>query len=485
LLLSELINGDGASPARGVDIIGITSDSREVRPGYLFAALPGSTLDGRDYIDDALDHGAVAVLAEPDTAIPRKNVHLVADSNPRHRLAVVAARFYGAQPETVAAVTGTNGKTSVANFAAQIWSATGRIAGCIGTLGLQAPGVSDSLFHTTPDPVALHKALAELERSGVDHLAIEASSHGLDQCRLDGVKIDVGAFTSLSQDHLDYHGEAANYFNAKLRLFSEVMSTDGTAILNVNLSQYETVSKTCRERGQRVLSYGCNGGDFSILRKRPTDGGQSLELDVMGARYDPALPLVGGFQAENAVCALAIAVATGVDPHAAVESMSALVGIPGRLQRVATHPCGADVYVDYAHTPNALANLLNAIKPYASNRLVVVFGCGGDRDRGKRPVMGEIACQYADRVIVTDDNPRDEDPAAIRRQVMAGCDRAIEVRDRAEAIRAATAGLDVGDVLVIAGKGHEQGQIIGGDVRPFDDAEMARAAVAEMGGVRT
>lgn len=484
LLLSDLINGDSPSPSEGVDILGIASDSREVRPGYLFAALPGSSLDGRDYIDDALDHGAIAVLAPPDTTVRRKDVHVVADANPRHRLAVVAARFYGAQPHTVAAITGTNGKTSVANFTAQIWSGIGRTAGCIGTLGIWAPGVSHTLLHTTPDPVALHKALAALAENGVDHLAIEASSHGLDQCRLDGVRIDVAAFTNLSQDHLDYHAGSGQYFYAKQRLFSEVMTSDGTAILHTGLSEFEAVSAVCRQRGHRVLSYGPDGTDFSIQRTRPASGGQGLEIVVQGVYRDLMLPLVGRFQAENALCALGIAVATGADLDAVIEAMSTLAGIPGRLQRVATHPCGADVYVDYAHTPDALAHILKAIKPYAANRLVVVFGCGGDRDKGKRPIMGEIACQLADRVIVTDDNPRNEDAAAIRRQVMAGCDQAIEVRDRAEAIRAATAGLDAGDVLVIAGKGHEKGQIIGDVVRPFDDAEAARAAVAEMGGGR-
>jgi UDP-N-acetylmuramoyl-L-alanyl-D-glutamate--2,6-diaminopimelate ligase len=485
LLLSDLINGDTPSPTGGVDILGIASDSREVRPGYLFAALPGSSLDGRDYIDDAVDHGAVAVLAPPDTTVRRKNVHIVSDTNPRHRLAVVAARFYGAQPDTVAAVTGTNGKTSVANFAAHIWSGIGRAAGCIGTLGLRAPGVSDALFHTTPDPVVLHKALAELAEKGVNHLAIEASSHGLDQCRLDGVRIDVAAFTNLSQDHLDYHGGSGQYFEAKLRLFAEVMASNGTAILHADLPEFETVSTVCRRRGQQVVSYGRKGADLGIQRTRPAGGGQVLEIDIQGVCRELMLPLVGGFQAENALCALGIVMATGADLDAAIDAMSTLTGVPGRLQRVTTHPCGADVYVDYAHTPDALAHVLKALKPYASNRLVVVFGCGGDRDKGKRPIMGEIACQLADRIIVTDDNPRTEDAATIRRQVMAGCDRALEVRDRTEAIRAATAGLDAGDVLVIAGKGHEQGQIIGDAVRPFDDAEAARAAVAEMGGGRS
>lgn len=476
------MNGDLPSPAMAIDILGITSDSREVRPGFLFAALPGSTLDGRDYIDDAVDHGAVAVLTSTGTALGRGDVHLVTDANPRHRLALVAARFYSAQPDTVAAITGTNGKTSVANFAAQIWSGIGRSAGCIGTLGLRAPGVSDTLVHTTPDPVALHKTLAELAGSGVDHLAVEASSHGLHQCRLDGVRIDVAAFTSLSQDHLDYHGASKQYFEAKLRLFSEVMTPSGSAILHAGLSEFDTVAKVCRQRGQRVLSYGTNDADLSILRQRPVSGGQVIEIDVQGCRREVKLPLVGCFQAENALCALGIAMATDADPDAAMEAMPSLQGVPGRLQRVATHPCGANVYVDYAHTPDALTHVLKALKPYASNCLVVVFGCGGDRDRGKRPIMGEIACRYANRVIVTDDNPRNEDSAAIRRQVLAGCDGAMEVRDRAEAIRAAVAGLDEGDVLVIAGKGHEQGQIVGDFVRPMDDTEIARGAVGEMGG---
>ena len=468
----------------GVDIRGIACDSREVKPGFLFAALPGSTLDGRDYIDDAVDHGAVAVLASPGTAVQRGDVHLVTDANPRHRLALVSARFYGTQPKTITAVTGTNGKTSVVTFASQIWNVMGRSAGYIGTLGLQAPGISNSLSHTTPDPVVLHKVLAELALNGVDHLAVEASSHGLDQCRLDGVRITVAAFTNLSQDHLDYHGKSDSYFAAKLRLFSEVMAADGTAILHADLAQFETVAETCKRRGQTVVSYGRSGADLSILRQRPADGGQVVDLDIRGIRREVMLPLVGRFQAENALCALGIALATGAEFDAAIEALSTLEGVPGRLQRVATHPCGAPAYVDYAHTPDALAHVLKALKPYASNRLVVVFGCGGDRDVGKRPLMGEIACQYADRVIVTDDNPRTEDPATIRRQVVAGCDRAIEVRDRAEAIRGAVAGLDEGDVLVIAGKGHERDQIVGSCVRPFDDAEITRAAVAEMGGGR-
>ncbi len=481
MLLSELIDGDMPLPAKRIDVLGITSDSRAVRPGYLFAALRGSNFDGRDYIYDAVDHGAVAVLGSPDTRMPRKDIPLVADENPRHRLALMAARFYGAQPGTVAAITGTNGKTSVANFTAQIWSRMGKAAGYIGTLGLSAPGISDTLSHTTPDPVVLHEALARLVDDGVDHLAIEASSHGLDQCRLDGVRVDVAAFTNLARDHLDYHGEPERYLQAKLRLFSEILSADGTALLHADLPEFEAVSSVCRGRGQRVVSYGCNGADFSILKRHPTNGGQVLDVDAEGLRREVNLPIVGGFQAENALCALAIVTVSGADSGAAIDTMNGLEAIPGRLQRVAIHPCGADVYVDYAHTPDALASVLRAVRPHASNRLVLVFGCGGDRDKGKRPLMGEIAGRYADRVIVTDDNPRDEDASTIRRQVMAGCDHAVEVRDRAEAIRSATAGLDEGDVLVIAGKGHEQGQIVGDAVRPFDDAEVARAAVAEMG----
>lgn len=484
MLLSELIDGGAPLSAGRIDILGIASDSREVRPGYLFAALPGANVDGRDYIDDAVDHGAVAVLSSPDTKMRRKDVHLIADENPRRGLALAAARFHGAQPETVAAVTGTNGKTSVANFTARLWSGLGEAAGCIGTLGLSAPGVSDALSHTTPDPVALHEALARLAAGGVGHLAIEASSHGLDQCRLDGVKVAAAAFTNLTRDHLDYHGGPDRYLRAKLRLFSDILSADGAAILHADLPDFEAVSSACRARGQRVVSYGRDGADFGLSGRRPTNGGQVLDIDAQGLRREVALPIVGGFQAENALCALAIVTACGADPDAAIDAMGGLEAIPGRLQRVAVHPCGADVYVDYAHTPDALANVLKAIRPHASNRLVVVFGCGGDRDAGKRPLMGEAARRHADRVVVTDDNPRGEDAAGIRRQIMKGCDGAIEVGDRAEAIRAATAGLDEGDVLVIAGKGHERGQIVGDVVRPFDDVEVARAAVAELDGGR-
>ena len=484
MLLSELIDGDAPPSAGRTEILGIASDSREVRPGYLFAALPGSNADGRDYIDDAVEHGAVAVLGSPDTKMRRADVHLVADENPRRGLALAAARFHGAQPETVAAITGTNGKTSVANFTARLWSRLGAAAGCIGTLGLSAPGISDALSHTTPDPVALHEALARLAAGGVDHLAIEASSHGLDQCRLDGVRVGVAAFTNLTRDHLDYHGGPDGYLRAKLRLFSDVLSTDGVAVLHADLPDFEAVSSACRRRGQRVVSYGRAGADFGLSGRRPTNGGQVLDVDAQGLRREVTLPIVGGFQAENALCALAVVTVCGADPDAAIDAMSGLEAVPGRLQRVAAHPRGADVYVDYAHTPDALASVLKAVRPHVSNRLVVVFGCGGDRDAGKRPLMGEIACRHADRVIVTDDNPRSEDAAAIRRQIMKGCDGAIEVRGRAEAIRAAAAGLDEGDVLVIAGKGHERGQVVGGDVRPFDDAEVARAAVAELGGGR-
>ena len=484
MLLSELIDGDAPPSAGRTEILGIASDSRQVRPGYLFAALPGSNVDGRDYIDDAVEHGAVAVLGSPDTKMRRQDVHLVAAENPRRGLALAAARFHGAQPETVAAITGTNGKTSVANFTARLWSCLGEAAGCIGTLGLSAPGIAGALSHTTPDPVALHEALARLAAGGVDHLAIEASSHGLDQCRLDGVRVGVAAFTNLTRDHLDYHGGPDGYLRAKLRLFSDVLSADGVAVLHADLPAFEAVSSACRRRGQRVVSYGRAGADFGLSGRRPTNGGQVLDVDARGLRREVTLPIVGGFQAENALCALAVVTVCGADPDAAIDAMSGLEAIPGRLQRVAAHPRGADVYVDYAHTPDALASVLKAIRPHVSNRLVVVFGCGGDRDAGKRPLMGEVACRHADRVIVTDDNPRGEDAAAIRRQIMKGCDGAVEVRDRAEAIRAATAGLDEGDVLVIAGKGHERGQVVGGDVRPFDDTEVARAAVAELDGGR-
>lgn len=483
MLLSRLLPAptDPQIPDVDVDVTGLTADSRAVEPGFVFAALPGSRTDGRAFIADALARGAAAVLAPRGTALPAGAV-LIEDDRPRQVFARMAAAFYGRQPEHVVAVTGTNGKTSTVQFARQIWSNLGERAASLGTLGITGPGVDKYGAMTTPDPVALHKVLADVADAGITHLAMEASSHGLDQFRLDGVRIGAAGFTNLTRDHLDYHGSMEAYFAAKAMLFDRVLAPGGGAVLNADVPEFGALSEICSQRGHRVFGYGFAGRELTVRMVEPLPHGQRLHLTVLGRDTTVELPLVGRFQAWNALCALGLVIATGADAGMAAEALGRLEGVPGRLQHVATHPDGAPVFVDYAHTPDALETVLTALRPHASARLVVVFGCGGERDRGKRPVMAELAGRLADRVIVTDDNPRTEDPATIRAEVLAGFPAAEEIGDRRAAIRAAARGLGPGDVLVVAGKGHEQGQTVGTEVRPFDDAAEARAAVAEIAG---
>jgi UDP-N-acetylmuramoyl-L-alanyl-D-glutamate--2,6-diaminopimelate ligase len=492
LRLTDLLGHDlagGRALELDVNITGLTSDSRAVEPGFLFAALPGSRADGRAFIPEALARGAVAILAVAGTALPpvqatapAREAVLVSDANPQRRFAQLAARFFQNQPQTIVAVTGTNGKTSVVRFVRHIWYVLGIDGASIGTLGVSSEHLNRHGNLTTPDPVNLHRALAELAERGIDHLAMEASSHGLSQYRLDGVRIAAAAFTNLTRDHLDYHGSAASYFAAKLRLFEELVVADGAAVINADAVQAPTLHAAAAKRGLRVIDYGlAMGSDICLEGSAATAEGQRLAITVFGVRHEVALPLVGGFQAANALAALGLALATGAESGRAVAALSSLPQVPGRLERVARLGNGAPVYVDYAHTPDALSAVLGALRPFTTGRLVVVFGCGGDRDVGKRPEMGRIAAQLADRVIVTDDNPRSEDPAAIRRQILAGCPGAREIGDRGEAIAFAVARLDRGDVLVIAGKGHETGQIVGQTVYPFADDEAVRAAV-ERGG---
>jgi UDP-N-acetylmuramoyl-L-alanyl-D-glutamate--2,6-diaminopimelate ligase len=462
---------------RDADILGIAADSRAVKPGWLFAALPGTKTDGAAFVADALGRGAVAVLGRPGLAVPA-DIAFLASANPRRDLALMAARFFADQPRTIAAVTGTNGKTSVASFARQIWTRLGRKAASLGTLGLVAPHVERAGSLTTPDTVALHEDLAALAAAGVDHLAMEASSHGLSQHRLDGVHVTAAAFTNLTRDHLDYHGTMAAYFSAKKRLFVDIMAPGGTAVLNADVPEFDKLDALCRAAGHRIIGYGRHGSELRLDRLDREPHGQRLGLTVLGQRIDIEMPLVAEFQAMNALAALGLVIAGGADPAAATSALAALEGVPGRIQRAAVRKNGAAVYVDYAHTPDALETVLKALRPHTTRRLVVVFGCGGNRDAGKRPQMGAIAARLADRSIVTDDNPRNEDAASIRRQILAAAPEAREIADRRAAIQTAVAELAAGDLLVVAGKGHERGQIVAGTVHPFDDLEVSREAVA-------
>ncbi len=465
-----------------VEISGLTADSRRVAAGYLFAALPGSRVDGRDFIPQALDKGAAAVLAPEGTRLPdgRRDVALITDANPRRRLALLAARFYGRQPETACAVTGTNGKTSVASFTRQLWQALGYPAASLGTLGLQPPRADAPASLTTPDPVELHRCLAALARDHIDHVVLEASSHGLDQYRLDGIRVSAAAFTNLTRDHLDYHGTMEAYLAAKLRLFTELLQPEGTAVVNVDDPAGAEISAACRARGVKLISYGKGAADLRLLSQEPTATGQNLKLEVFGKAYDVALPVAGAFQGENVLAALGLVLAGGADTDRAVAALTQVSGVPGRVELVGATPAGGHVYVDYAHTPDALETVLKALRPHTAARLFVIIGCGGDRDRGKRPQMGRIAVTLADQAIITDDNPRSEDPATIRQEMLVEAPGAQEIGDRGAAIATAVAALGPGDVLVIAGKGHETGQIVGGQVLPFDDREVARTAISRL-----
>jgi UDP-N-acetylmuramoyl-L-alanyl-D-glutamate--2,6-diaminopimelate ligase len=475
--LSELAGGHGS--VADVEIVGLTADSRRVEKGYLFAALKGLKADGKDFIADALARGAAAVLVEPGGST--LSVPVIEDSDPRRRLAQMAARFYPRQPETVVAVTGTNGKSSTVDFLRQIWAHAGYSAAALGTLGVTTAAGRRPLGHTTPDPVAIHQNLDRLAREGVTHLALEASSHGLAQHRVDAVKIGAVAFTNLTQDHFDYHPDFEDYFAAKMRLFAELSPAGTPAVINPEGEWGARVVDIAQRAGLDVRTFGWSGEAVCLAELWPRAASQRLDLVIEGKEVRVELPLVGEFQALNALGAAALALATGVSADAAIGALGKLEGVPGRLQHVAGAPVGAPILVDYAHTPDGLDKLLRAVRPHTQGRVVLVFGCGGDRDPKKRAPMGAIGSKLADVAIVTDDNPRTEDPAAIRRAIMAGGEKAVEIPDRAVAIARAVEMLKTGDVLVIAGKGHETGQILGDREIPFSDAEEARKAVAALG----
>lgn len=460
------------------DIAGLTADSRAVGPGFLFAALPGAKADGAAFASDAVARGAVAILGGEALRGRDFGVPVICDANPRLRLALMAARFHPRQPGTIVAVTGTNGKTSVASFTRQIWASLGYSAASFGTVGIVSAKGVRGLSHTTPDPVEIHRLLDELAGEGVTHAAFESSSHGLAQHRADGVRLKAAGFTNLTRDHLDYHQTLEAYEAAKLRLFCEVLPADGVAVINADGAGAGAFIAAVRRRGTRLISVGAQGEDLRMTARSPVGDGQQVSVTWQGRAHDFLLPLAGAFQASNALVAAGLVLATGGVAAEVFAALRGLVGAPGRLEKIGTTAAGVPVYVDYAHTPDALETVLAALRPHTRGRLWVVFGCGGDRDAGKRPLMGAAAQALADRVIVTDDNPRTEDAGLIRAAVLKGATGAREIGDRARAIAAAIEGAAAGDVVVVAGKGHEAGQIVGRDVLPFNDADEVRAAIA-------
>lgn len=485
LLLSELIHATHEPltfppSAASLRITGLTPDSRQVAPGFLFIALKGATVDGASFIPAAKAAGAVAVLAEDE--VDGQGLAVVKTGNALRSMALLAAVFYGRQPAHVAAVTGTDGKTSTADFYRQFWHLMGEASASIGTLGILGGDGKELVAgsYTTPYPVQLHAALAELKAKGVEHLCMEASSHGLHQHRLDGVKLEAAAFTNLGRDHMDYHVTEEAYFAAKMRLFSDLLPAGGMAVLNADDGHFPQAKAICLSRGQRVIGFGKAAEEFRVLSLAPLPHGQRVEVRLLGKTHVLEIPLVGAFQTMNILAALGLVMGTGGALDKALAVIPKLKGVPGRLEQVVQLANGATAFIDYAHTPLALANILRTLRPHTAGRLHVVFGCGGDRDRGKRPEMGRIASELADVVIVTDDNPRSEEPGSIREAILAASPGAKEVADRRQAIYGALKGLASGDILVIAGKGHEKLQIVGKQTFPFDDAEVAREGAKEL-----
>lgn len=462
-------------------ITGVTADSRKVRPGFLFAALPGSKADGRTFIAKAIEQGAAAVLAPEDVVgLPVPVVHA---KDIRRAYGLAASKFWNRQPPVCVAITGTNGKTSIAAFCRQMFAILGRKSGSMGTLGVvvSEAGKADVALTppglTTPDAADVAELMAKMAEMGVTHVALEASSHGIDQRRLDGVKLTAAGFTNFTQDHLDYHGTMGAYRAAKLRLFDTLLPTGSTAVLNADSDQYEAFAAAAVTHGHTLISTGEAGEGIKLLERILTPDGQTLTVEHKGVRHIVRLPLAGGFQADNALVAAGLCIAAGEEPSSVFAALEQLEGAPGRMQRVGTGPRGGEAYVDYAHTPDGLETLLKALRPHVRGKLIAVFGAGGDRDAGKRPLMGEIAARLADIAIVTDDNPRSEDPASIRAAILAAAPGAREIGDRREAIRVAAAMLEDGDVLAVAGKGHEQGQLVAGVNHPFDDVAETAAAL--------
>jgi len=458
-------------------VTGITDDSRKVRPGFIFVAVKGEKQDGTVFIAEALDKGAVAVISSEEIDLVDKAC-FIRHEKPRLLLTKIAAKFYPRQPEFIAAVTGTNGKTSVVNFCRQIWALMGEKSASIGTIGIldglgKSYDISGSM--TTPDPVTLHEKINELAENNIEYLAIEASSHGLDQYRLDGLKITTAAFTNLTRDHLDYHGTMENYLAAKKRLFAEVLENGGTAVINADSQNFADMKKAAEENGGKVISFGIAGKNIKLHEIIARENSQEIRVNIEGKEFSAMLNLVGEFQVSNILCAVGIVISSGFAPEKIVKILPKIKNVPGRMELAGIGESGGSVFVDYAHTPDALEKALSTLRAHACGKLIVIFGCGGNRDKGKRPEMGKVAGDLADMVIVTDDNPRSEDASTIRKEIMAGTKGAIEISDRTAAIEYGIAGLKKNDILLIAGKGHEKTQIIGDKIYPFDDVKIAAA----------
>ncbi len=459
--LSDIIDGE-----KEVEIKGITADSREVTQGFVFGSLNDDS-----YIEDAVKKGAVAIITRQDYEKDFANVTMIKVENPINTYAKAVAKYYGAQPSHMAAITGTNGKTSIADFTRQILTMMGKKAASIGTLGvIKGNGEAVSLPNTTPNNVTLHKILRELADEGFDEVILEASSHGLHQGRLDGIEFEVAGFTNLTRDHLDYHKTFENYFAAKMILFEQRLKVGGVAVLNADIDCFADIERICRLRDQKIISYGYNGEEIKLLKAEPRANGQVLYLNYFGKDITVDIPLAGDFQAANVMCALGIVGVLCGNKDEPLQYLPKIKGAKGRLDLVGEKN-GAAIYVDYAHTPDALEQVLKALRKHTSGKLKVLFGCGGNRDKGKRPIMGQIADELADEVFVTDDNPRFEDADTIREEIMEACPKGVNIKDRAKAIKIAIDSLHSGDVLVLAGKGHESGQYVKGEVLPFSDHE--------------
>ncbi|WP_085905209.1 UDP-N-acetylmuramoyl-L-alanyl-D-glutamate--2,6-diaminopimelate ligase [Kiloniella majae] len=464
------------------EIKGLSLDSRKVKTGYLFAALPSAVEGGPDgfsFIPQALASGATTILvpSNKDTSALEAKVAVLKSDNPRQTISLLAAAFSEKQPETLVAITGTNGKTSIATFTRQIWEALGHKAASLGTLGIYPPIPNAPAALTTPDSIGLFNSLKDLSDLGYSHLALEASSHGLDQYRLDGLRLKAAAFSNLSQDHLDYHPDMASYLDAKLRLFRNLLPKGATAVLNADMPEYEKTAKICAEKNHHIISYGHSPSDLQIIEQSPTTDGQDLTLSLFGETHKVTLPLTGSFQASNIMAAVGLVLACGADLKEILDTLPTLNGVPGRAEKIGKTAKGGTVYVDFAHTPDAVETIIQALRPHTPGKLSIIVGCGGDRDPGKRPLMGGIADKLADQAYITDDNPRTENPATIRAQAMAAAPNAIEIDDRRKAIFRAVSDLNDGDLLIIAGKGHESGQIVGDKVLPFDDRIVAKEAI--------